>query len=61
MRRLMSTDWQMLERTRMSPSSSDEILRALNAYVCHHTGRELRSIKFLRNVSNLKLAIDGEA
>ncbi len=54
MRRLMSTDWQMLERTRVPSSSADEILHALNAYVCHHTGRELRSVKFLRSVSDLK-------
>ena len=54
MQRLLSTDWPLLERTRVPSSSIEEILRALGAYVSHHTGRELKSAKFLRSVSNLK-------
>lgn len=53
MQRLLATDWPLLERTRVAASSADEILRALGAYVVHHTGRELRSVKFLRKVSAL--------
>lgn len=54
MRRLLSVDWAMLERVRVPSSSSEEILRALGAYMSYHTGRELRSTKFLRSVSSLK-------
>jgi DNA repair protein RecO (recombination protein O) len=54
MQRLLSVDWTMLERVRVPASSADEILRALGTYVSYHTGRELRSSKFLRSVSNLK-------
>jgi len=54
MQRLLSTDWPLLERTRVPSSSVSEIMRALDAYVVHHTGRHLRSSKFLRVVSALK-------
>ncbi len=54
MHRLFSSDWPMLERVRISKDSAAGILRVLNAYVAHHTGRELRSAKFLRSISNLK-------
>jgi DNA repair protein RecO (recombination protein O) len=54
MQRLLSAEWTMIERIRITDSAADEILKALNAYVFHHTGRELRSIKFLRSVANLR-------
>jgi DNA repair protein RecO (recombination protein O) len=54
MRRLLDADWRLLERTRAPKASVDEILRALNAYMLHHTGRELRSARFLSTVSKLK-------
>lgn len=54
MHRLFSSDWPMLERVRISPTSAAEILHVLNAYVSYHTGRQLRSAKFLRSVSDLK-------
>lgn len=54
MRRLLASEWAMLERIRVSESSADEIMGALNAYIFHHTGRELKSAKFLRSVSHLK-------
>jgi DNA repair protein RecO (recombination protein O) len=54
MRRLFKTEWVMLERIRVPVSSADEILALLNTYVSYHTGRELRSAKFLRSVTNLK-------
>lgn len=54
MRRLHSADWEMLERIHVAPSSVDEILGALGAYIIHHTGRELRSTKFLHTVAKLK-------
>ena len=53
MNRLFSADWTMLERIRVPASSTDEILGVLNTYISHHTGRELKSAKFLRSVSNL--------
>lgn len=53
MRRLLSSDWTMLERIRLGGPSAEEILSALNAYVRYHTGRELRSARFLRSLSNL--------
>ncbi|MBI4830900.1 MAG: DNA repair protein RecO [Candidatus Lindowbacteria bacterium] len=53
MQRLLTSDWTMLERTRIAQPTADEILRALNAYIVHHTGRELRSAKFLRSLSKL--------
>jgi DNA repair protein RecO (recombination protein O) len=56
MQRLLATDWPLLERTRAPASSAAEILRALGAYVAHHTGRELRSAKFLRSMSKLDQA-----
>jgi DNA repair protein RecO (recombination protein O) len=54
MQRLFASDWTMLERIRIPTPSAHEILSALNAYLYHHTGRELRSARFLRSVSNLK-------
>jgi DNA repair protein RecO (recombination protein O) len=54
MHRLFSSDWPMLERVRVSRNAAASILRVLNAYVSHHTGRELRSAKFLRSVASLK-------
>jgi DNA repair protein RecO (recombination protein O) len=54
MQRLLSTDWPLLERTRVPLSSVDEIMRALGVHISHHTGRRLKSSKFLRSVSNLK-------
>jgi DNA repair protein RecO (recombination protein O) len=54
MRRLVSTDWTMFGRTRIPASSSDEILSALSSYTTYHTGRELRSAKFLEAVAKLK-------
>ncbi len=54
MQRLVSTDWTMLGRTRIPASSADEILPALSAYTTYHTGRELRSAKFLEAVTKLK-------
>jgi DNA repair protein RecO (recombination protein O) len=53
MQRLLSTDWPLLERTRVPASSVTEIMRALDAHMSHHTGRRLKSTKFLRSVSNL--------
>jgi DNA repair protein RecO (recombination protein O) len=54
MTRLHSTDWTMLERIRLSEQSVNEILSALNSYIFYHTGRELKSVKFLRNLAQLK-------
>jgi DNA repair protein RecO (recombination protein O) len=54
MRRLLSSDWTMLERIRLGAPSAEEILSALNAYIHYHTGRELRSAKFLRSLSSLR-------
>jgi DNA repair protein RecO (recombination protein O) len=54
MHRLFSSDWPMLERIRLPASATDEILGVLNAYVSYHTGRELKSTKFLHRVSRLK-------
>jgi DNA repair protein RecO (recombination protein O) len=54
MRRLHSADWTMFERIRVPLSSEEEILHALGAYISHHTGRELRSTKFLHTVAKLK-------
>ncbi|RJP74048.1 MAG: DNA repair protein RecO [Candidatus Abyssobacteria bacterium SURF_17] len=51
MQRLHSADWVMLERIRLPKASADEVLGALNGYVLHHTGREVRSGKFLRALS----------
>jgi DNA repair protein RecO (recombination protein O) len=53
MQRLLTSDWTLLERTRIAQPSADEILRALNTYIIHHTGRELRSAKFLRSLPKL--------
>ena len=54
MQRLFTTDWGMLERTRVPAASADEILRALNTYMSYHTGRELKTAKFLRSLSHVK-------
>ncbi|GAB4349664.1 MAG: DNA repair protein RecO [Candidatus Abyssubacteria bacterium] len=54
MRRLADADWQMLERIRLPAPSEHEITSALNAYIAYHTGRELRSAKFLRALTALK-------
>ncbi|MBI5116857.1 DNA repair protein RecO [Candidatus Poribacteria bacterium] len=53
MQRLLTCDWTMLDRTRIAQPSADEILRALNTYIIHHTGRELRSARFLRSLPKL--------
>ena len=60
MRRLLSIDWTMLERVRVPSSSADEILNVLGAYIAHHTGRKLRTTKFLSSVSNLKRSNRGQ-
>lgn len=52
--RLESADWHLVERIRLPETTADEILSALNAYLLHHTGRELRSAKFLRSLAHLK-------
>ena len=54
MQRLFTADWSMLERTRVPASSAGEILHALNSYVSYHTGRELKTAKFLRSLSHVK-------
>ncbi len=54
MRRLLTTKWAMLERIRVPSSAADEILHALSAYIAYHTGRELKSMRFMRTVSSLK-------
>jgi len=54
MTRLLTTDWTMLERVRLTEQSVNEILNALNAYIFYHTGHELKSAKFLRSLSGLK-------
>jgi len=57
MQRLHATDWPLLERTRVPSSSVQEIMHALEAYISHHTGRRLKSTKFLRSVSNMKQGV----
>ena len=54
MQRLHSADWSMLERIRVPAASATEILHALNIYICHYTGRELKTAKFLRSLSHAK-------
>jgi len=54
MQRLFTTDWSMLERIRVPAASADEILHALNTYMTYHTGRELKTAKFLRSLSRVK-------
>jgi DNA repair protein RecO (recombination protein O) len=51
MERLAAADWRMLERTRIPPALVDEMLHALSAYAVYHTGRQLKSAAFLRDIS----------
>ncbi|RJP16129.1 MAG: DNA repair protein RecO [Candidatus Abyssobacteria bacterium SURF_5] len=51
MEQLMRTDREMFERIRIPASSVEEMLNALNAYVVHHTGRQLKSAQYLNRVA----------
>lgn len=48
--RLSMIDFSMLERTRIAASSVEEMLNALNMYIFFHTGRQLKSAGFLRDI-----------
>jgi DNA repair protein RecO (recombination protein O) len=48
--RLSVIDFGMLERTRIAASSIEEMLNALNMYIFFHTGRQLKSAGFLRDI-----------
>jgi DNA repair protein RecO (recombination protein O) len=50
MERMADMDLAMLERTRITSSAAEEMLNALNAYVIHHTGRQLKSAGVLRDI-----------
>lgn len=54
MQRLGDSEWQMLERIRLPAPSEHEIMNAINVYIAHHTGREMKSARFLRSLTALK-------